>query len=467
MRRLYITILLAALLPSPLLMAQEEALTLERCREMALECNLMLQSSQQQIEASQRTLSAYKANYLPNFSLNGSYLYSTTTFEYTIQGGYLPTYIPDATTGELTPNLAGMSADGTPIFNEYAYMPDQQFDFEVGSVFNAGVQVTQPIYMGGKITTATKLARIGVDVAKLNRRKSETDVILQADNAFYTYQKVNEMYTTATKYHEVVAAFYKQVESAYNNGMGTKNDQLKVQVSLNEAELAMRKAENGLRLARMNLCYTIGLPLTTERLEIVDNFVPTLVNLENVSLDVTNRPEYAMLEKQVEAKTLEAKVTRSDYLPSVSAIANYGYTNGMTLNGTRMVDDAGFTGGVMVSIPLFHWGEGRNKVAASKAGIIEAENKLQDYTQLMTLELMQAINAYDEATLEVELRNRALAQSEENMRLSNNHYQAGMETLTDYLEAQVMWQKSMQSLIEAKAAQRLAYATYLKTAGSL
>lgn len=466
MKLLYKTTLwLAACIPS-LVMAQEDALTLERCREMALESNLTLQSSQLKIEASEHTLSSYKANYLPNFSLNGSYLYSTTAFEYTIEGGYLPTYVPDATTGELTPNLAGMSADGTPIFNEYAYMPDQQFDFEVGSVFNAGVQVTQPIYMGGKITTATKLARLGVDVAKLNRRKSEAEVILQADNAFYTYQKVNEMCTTATKYHEVVAAFYHQMESAYEAGMGTKNDLLKVQVSLNEAELMVRKAENGLRLARMNLCYTIGLPLTTEEIEVTDNFVPTLVSIDNAALDVTNRPEYAMLEKQVEAKALEAKVTRSDYLPNISAIANYGYTNGMTLNGSRMVDDAGFTAGVMVSIPLFHWGEGRNKVAASKAGVLEAENTLQDYTQLMTLELMQAINTYNEATLEVELMTRALAQSEENMRLSNNHYQVGMETLADYLEAQAMWQKSMQNLTEARAAQRLAYASYLKTAGT-
>lgn len=442
------------------------ALTLEQCRAMALEYNYSLKSSHEQILSSEDLVKHYKSHQLPNLALSANYLYSTLSHTEQITGGYLPTFSPDATTGELVPNVVGYSADGSPIFSSYAYMPDQVYTLDVNGVFTGGVSLTQPIYMGGKISSAIRLAEIGVEAAQINRVKTRAEVIVATDEAFYTYLKVEDMLLSAQSYDQVVLEFYRQVESLFKNGMCTKNDLLKVQVRRNEAELLVRKAENGLRIARMNLAHVIGLPMTVEHIVLDDQFEEA-VRINNQDLDITSRPEYHLLDKQIEAKQQNVKLTRSDYLPSLAAVAQYGYTNGMELNGLTMLNGTSLTAAVTLSVPIFHWGEGRRKVASSEREVEIARNQKAELSEKMTLELLQTINKYDEAQLEVELTERSLEQAVENMRMSRRQYDSGMETLSSYLESQALWQKAMSDLTEARSSQRIAYAYYCKARGLL
>lgn len=439
-------------------------LSIEECREMALKNNYNLKSSKEKILASEDLLASYKTNNLPKLSVNASYLYSTVSLSHSITGGYLPTFTPDLTTGELVPNIVGTAADGSYIFGQYAFMPDINFEIEVGSILNASAMVAQPIYMGGKVSNAIKLANIGVEVAKQEERKTEAEVIELTDNAFYTCIKVEEILICAEKYQAVVEEFYRQISNAQKAGLKNRNDVLKVEVKLNEAKLMTQKAKNGLTLARMNLCYAIGIPMTTTDIHLKDQFsYGDIIN--SGDLDITNRPEYAMLEMQKEAKELEIKITESDYKPSVTALASYGYTNGGSINGATLFNNASFSGGVTVSVPIFNWGEGRKKVSSKRRELAISSNQMEDLSKLMSLELLQSINNYNESVLEVQLTQNSVNQATENMRVSKNFYESGMETIADYLEAQALWQKAMSDMIEAKAKQRLAYTTYQKCKG--
>ena len=85
----------------------------------------------------------------------------------------------------------------------------------------------------------------------------------------------------------------------------------------------------------------------------------------------------------------------------------------------------------------------------------------------MLLELTQAANNLDEARLESELSDRSLQQAEENMRVSKSQYEVGLETLSDHLEAQVLWQQAYETRVDAHFRLYLNYITYLKAAGTL
>ncbi len=442
----------------------QERLTLAQCREMAIESNYNLKSSREKIASSEDILAAYRSNNLPNLSLSGGYLYSSASLSETIEGGFLPTFSPDATTGELVPNIAGVAADGSYIYSQYAYMPDIVFDIECGSIFNVAAKLTQPIYMGGKVSNAIKLAGVGVDVAELSHTLTEAEIVVATDEAFYSTIKVEEMLLAAKEYERVIEEFYRQISNALNAGMAKRNDVLKVEVRLNEAKLMSQKAENGLRLARMNLCYAVGLPLSTREIELVDDFDVRQM-IDTHELDITARPEYAMLERQIEAKELEMKISQSEFLPSISAIVSGGYINGATINGSQMFNSPSISGGVMVNVPIFHWGEGRRKTSAARREVTIAQNQFEDLSQRMTLELMQAINSYEEAILEVKLMEQSVAQAKENMRMGESHYRAGMETIADYLESQALWQRALSDLVEAKSSQRVAYSKYQRARG--
>lgn len=446
--------------------AVAQQLTLDDCRRMAVEYNRNLRNAAIGHSAAEDNLQAYKTNRLPKFSLTGGYLYSGGKSSFTMPGGYLPTFVPNPATGALEPNIGAMNPDGTPLFKEYAYMPDTKFDFKMGSVYTAGLTARQPIYMGGKIQSSIRMAKIATTITGLNTKKTEAEVILHVDEAFFTYIKVEELVKSADTYKEVLTEFHRQMENAHQSGMKSKNDLLKVQVQLNDAELKLRQAQNALRLARMNLCYHIGLPMNTGSIVLRDNFEEADALPQQIS-DISARPEYTMLQQQVELKKQNVRLVRSDFLPQVTAMASYSYTHGMELNHSNLFSKPSFMGGVSVSIPLFNWGEGRRKVSAARREVEMAANQFEDLSLQMELELMQAINEYNESILEVALTGKSLTQAEENRTESGNRYLAGMETLADYLEAQALWQKAQSDLIEARGKQRVAYTRYKKATGKL
>ena len=85
----------------------------------------------------------------------------------------------------------------------------------------------------------------------------------------------------------------------------------------------------------------------------------------------------------------------------------------------------------------------------------------------MQLELTRAANNFDESALEVQLAESSLAAADENLRLSGLRYQAGTETLSDYLAAQALWQQAYQTHVQARVNAYLDWLEYCKASGRL
>ena len=90
-----------------------------------------------------------------------------------------------------------------------------------------------------------------------------------------------------------------------------------------------------------------------------------------------------------------------------------------------------------------------------------------DGGELLQLEATQAANSLDEAQLEIRLAESSLAAADENLRLSRRQYEAGVETLSDHLEAQAMWQQAHRTEVEARIDGYLRWLEYRKAAGLL
>ena len=85
----------------------------------------------------------------------------------------------------------------------------------------------------------------------------------------------------------------------------------------------------------------------------------------------------------------------------------------------------------------------------------------------MLLELTQAANNFDEVKLEAALADRSLEQADENHRISKGEFEARLEPLSDYLEAQALWQQAYETKVDAHFQLYLSYVKYLKAAGKL
>ncbi|MDR1340270.1 MAG: TolC family protein [Prevotellaceae bacterium] len=461
----------------------QEVMTLEKCRETALENNKSGAIATLNSDKAAYTGNAYRANYFPKISASGNYLHTGMQMSGKIPEAYLPTFVPNPATGGLSPNIVTgpdgnplVGADGNPVFREYAFFPGMDLSLGLKNFWMAGVKAEQPIYTGGKIASAYRMAQIGREIAGLNLQLSRAEIVVKTDEAYWTCIQTNELLKLALSYRETLGELLRSVQAAEEAGMKHRNDALKVQVKMNEAELQLRRAENGLRLARRNLCYVMGIPPDSE-LRLPESFegaVPEDVVAKAVegvssprSADCSRRPEYAMLEKQTRLKEQEIALVRSDFLPKVGVVAGYGYTNGGTLNGNKLFDRASFSVLASVNVPLFQWGEGRNKIRAAKAERDIARLQHENLGEQMALELSRAVDKCDESTLEVKLTEHSLLQAEENRKVCAMQYEGGMETLSAYLEAQTAWQQARMEHVNALTRQQLNETYYLKAKGIL
>ena len=447
------TLTLITVIICTLTTSAQEILTLAQCRQLALDNNKRMAAANKQTQAAHYTMKSYKGNFFPNFTASGTGLYSTADGTFVIPGGNLPTFLPDAS-GVPTPN------------GGFAYFPGIDLNYKVRTVWMGGVQVEQPIFMGGKILAAYKMATLGKQMAQLNENLTATEVILETDQAYALMVKAQEMNKVAESYNAVLQELMKNVQSAYKHGLKSKNDVLKVQVKLNESELAIRKAQNALRLANMNLCHLIGKPLI-ETLLISDDFPAIEQALETQVNDITARPEYALLDKQVDIAKQQVKLSRSELLPQVGIRGSYDYVHGLKVNEQTLFDKGNFSVMLNVTVPLFHFGERINKVRAAKAQLEQVRMEQADLNEKMYLELTQAANNLDEAKLQTALADRSLEQADENRRISKGEYDAGLEPLSDHLEAQALWQQAYETKVDAHFQLYLSYVKYLKAAGKL
>lgn len=438
----------------PLCLPAQEVLTLEQCRQMALSYNKEISAAAKQALAARYTVRSYRGNFFPNLTATGTGLYSNADGSLGIEGGNLPVLLPDAATGQMLPT------------GSFAYFPGINLDYKVGTVYTGGIQLEQPLYMGGKIRAAYRMSLLGQEMARMNETLTATEVILKTEQAYALVVKAKEMKAVADSYHELLAELMKNVESAQRHGLKAKNDVLKVQVKLNESELSIRKAENALRLATMNLCHCIGKPLTADIR--VEGTLPEVTAMTEMQAnDISSRPEYGILESQTEIARQQVRLTRSELLPQVGVRGTYSYLHGLELNNQTLFDKGFFSVMLNVSIPLYHFGERSNKLRAARTKLEQVRLEQENLNEQMLLELTQAANNLDEAQLECQLAERSLQQAEENMRVSRNQYDVGLESLSDHLEAQALWQQAYETKVDAAFQLYLNHLAYRKAAGKL
>lgn len=455
---------------------QKRFLTLEQCRAIALDSSAILRNAQLTEEKTDLDRKAVITNFLPKFSGYGLYLWTSDSFDYDFSGGALPVY--KNVYGNLVPDLMKDAAgnivynNGIPVFNQYAIIPPMTLSVDLANTFTAGVSVSQPVFMGGKIISGYRMAALGTEMAKLNSELKAEEVTVSVDEAYWMYVKTCRLLEAAESFDSTVTEVYRFVEDAIDVGMATYTDLVKVEVQRNNAALAVAKARNGKRLSMMNLCHILGLPLTTEIEVDQSGFTldSTAVIPESIALgsdSIENRADYRLLAGQAELKRRNVDFVRSDFLPQLGVMASYGYSYGLKLMDETLLNQAGFTVMATLKVPIFAWGEGYLKIKSAKKEYEMAQNELERLSGMMELEKAKNSYAVSEAALQVRLAESSLKSAENNLKVCRDQYELGMETIVNVLEAQSQWNKCSCDYISAVADYKLSCTKYLKSIGRL
>lgn len=325
-----------------------------------------------------------------------------------------------------------------------------------------GVSASMPLFTGGQIVNGNKLAKVNIQVNRLQYNQSENEVKLTTENYYWQVVMLKEKLQTITVVEAQLANLLKDVEASVNAGVTTRNDLLQVQLRQNEIESSRSQIENALTLSQQVLAQYIG-----EDSGIVD--VPPVVgevlpehpqglyrNPES-SLVLTN--EYHLLQQNLKANKLQRRITVGKYLPTVAIGGGYMYDNLMDK------DHPFWMGFATVSIPLSGWWGGSHDVRKQELQVRNAENQLTDQSELLILRMQQNWNDLTDAYKQMQISMRSIEQATENLRLNTDYYKAGTCTMNDLLDAQTLFQQSKDRYVESYARYEVKKCEYLQATG--
>ena len=432
----HITSLLFALLVLGL-KAQTPVLTLDSCFALAKANNAQLLTDQLEIQKAQEVKAQVFTKYFPQVSISYlAYYAAKPIIEYginDIQDDDLGAFLSALITTLNDPEGANMA------------LPTEINLMKQGHGVNATAMM--PVYTGGRILNGNRLANVGIEAAQLKAEVSERDMLENIESTYYLVLGLQDKVHTVESALALTDSLDHIVEVALKAGLITKSDKLRLALKQNELKANQLQLSNGIVLASQLLCQQIGITYPEDGLTL-DTASFSIKNHADALRENFIRPEQQLLQLQIDAEKLRKKLTIGEALPQVGIGGTYSYGNLVRKYKGNAIALA------QVSIPLTQWWETSHKLKEHNIAIREAELMQKDLTEKMGLQVKQAYNQMVEAEALMQSDKAALDMAQENYRLAELNYRAGMNTITDVLEAHAL-------LLQAKNAITDRQITYL------
>ena len=325
-----------------------------------------------------------------------------------------------------------------------------------------GVSAQLPLFTGGRILNANRLADVGVETSRQQRRVSQNEVVLTAETYFWQAVMLKEKLKTVEAVERQLDKFAKDADAAVAAGVSDRNDLLQVNLRKNETRSNRITLENALTTAKRLLAQYTGHDGDSIDVsaDMSGSLPPSPLQLyAEPQTALTQTAEYALLEQNVKANRLKYKMTVGQNLPTVAIGGGYMYDDLMDKSHQFWI------GFATVSIPLSGWWGGSHEMKKQRLAVRNAENTLQDNSQLLVIDMENKWNDMNDAYRKISIAMESIAQAEENLRLHDDYYRAGTATMSDLLEAQTLYQNSRSAYVEAYAEYQIKKREYLQATG--
>lgn len=384
------TILLLTFVVTVSCMHAQRMLTLEECRNLAIQNNKELQISGEKIKMADNEKKAAFTKYFPQLSANGAYMWNQKDINLLDMG---------ALSSSLSSSLGGLAQ--LPMIQHLMSGVNDMQHLDVQNIWVGNVSLVQPVFMGGKIVNYNQITKFAKQLAESMNNLQLQDLIYKTDETYWQVISLVNKKKLADAYVDLLRKMDSDVTAMIYEGVATEADGLSVKVKLNEVEMAQTKVENGLALTRMLLAQICGLSLEEDLSladEKLDNFpVETTQASADLNEAFMNRNELRSLDLATKIYKRKERIALAEMLPNVALAANYFVTNPNVFNGFKN-DFAGmFNVGVMVKVPLSGWWEGTYRRNSAKAETRIKTLEWQDAREKIELQVNQSVYKVNEA----------------------------------------------------------------------
>ena len=411
-----------------------KALSLKETIDKALEANLGLKRSQEEVMAAQEIKKSRITQFLPTLSSSYDYLHRNK---------------------ELTQELTGLAGV------DFVVRPDDEYTFVTS--------FTQPVFRGFSLINQYKIADLGLDAAEFGEKVVRQDVILDAKNAFYSVLKTQKLLGVAEQRVTQIAAQKDVAENFFEVGMSPLNDLLQAQASLANARQDFIVAKNNLEIAKsqFNIVLRRRVNAPVEIQDILD-YAPFVHDIDYcLSTARENRLEITVTDLEVEIAEKEVKLARKDYYPSINLTGKY----------TRIGDEYNVDGGEGISDAaswdirataqwdFWEWGRTTFGIREKLHRLTQAQYWRSEILDNIDLEVKTAFLRTKEGEKNIITVEKAIEQAKENFRINQERFKEQVATTTDVLDAQTLLSDTMTNYFNALYDFKISKATLFRTMG--
>jgi len=311
------------------------------------------------------------------------------------------------------------------------------------------VGLNQNIYDFGRTSARVRIARLNRDSSRQDLEDVSSLIVLDVKQAYYNVLQTLENRRVAEESVEQFQQHLNQARGFFEVGLKPKFDVTKAEVDLSNARLKLIRAENAVRIARVNLNNAMGMPDAPEY-SLENNLFYEKVDTtmaDALAAAYENRPDLRSLVLQEQAARQNLDLAKTGHYPTLTGSATYGY------GGSDFPLGEGWNVGGSLNIPIFSGFLVENQIFEARENIDVFSAEVESLKQQIRLEVEQALSNLQDAAGRIATTEVVVRQAEENRELAEGRYSSGVGNPIEVTDA-------LQALSDARISHILALADY-------
>ncbi len=304
---------------------------------------------------------------------------------------------------------------------------------QVSSLSLAASQTVFDGYPGGRAAASVAQADYSYRAARVTYEASVKSVIYQVSQDYYTLvgdQNTVLVRQASVSQAEQNLAYY---QGLFGVGRATRLDVLQNQVTLTQAQLDLRSAQNAVDVDRKTLSAAVGWPLD-KMYAAADAPIPELPSIQvNDAMKTAfqNRSELQALALNITAASINLRLQESQASPVVSVNGSLGVAQDWTAN----VNTGSFTVGASIALPVVDGGLRGAQVQQAQDELVSFKVQQDQQTQSITIAVQNALFGVRDAKDRLDLAGQNVQAAQGQYDLQKARYAVGLVTTLDVLTA--------------------------------
>ncbi len=346
----------------------------------------------------------------------------------------------------------------------------QTFRLGTENQIDAGLTLKQPIWQGGKVLAAIKIARTYRKYTEEAVHEVEAEVVFNVRQSFLDVILARDVVNV---YRDALAAAELNLEivsKMHAQGVVSEYEKLRAEVEVANLRPQLLQAQNRADLALHALRNFLSLE-TSDEIELQYSFDSTnvgqVLSLPHVTeLAIANRSVLRQQDHLKEITRRAVGIAKAENSPKFDFISQYGWryqADDFGLDGENWSPN--WTASISMSFPIFNGFSTKASVRKAKVDRQQAEMSYEKMREQVELQVRDAFLRYGEANERLQSQRKTIEQAEEGLRISRIRYQNGIGTQLEILSSESALTLARSNFVQATHDAALAVYRLLRVSG--